>query len=967
MTKRRDIANPFSEYLAGYAESVAANFRQHVAAAPEDQLKAPVGDLVNAMGRMMGHAVDYRTEVLVDNIEGRPDLGITLDGQLIGVIELKAPGEGARPETFTGRNREQWERFKAFPNLIYTDGAEWSLYQNGEYLSRVSITDDIRNGGKRALIAKELRSLEKLFRLFLEWGPTAPATAQGLANYLAPLTRILRDDVTSSLSQPYSPLPELVREWEGLLFPEGNDAQFADAYAQTLTYALLLARFEGADQLRPAFASEALRRWHGLLAEALQLLEVDSVREELLLPIQLLERAIKAVDTIQLKQHGDPWLYFYEYFLGAYDPKLRSDRGVFYTPSQVVRAQTQLVAELLHTRFGKPLAFADDGVNVLDPAAGTGAYLLSVIDNAISAVRRRYGDGAVRDRIAGLADRLFGLEVLVGPYAVTHLRLTQKFQEAGAREKPPMVYLADTLESPHRPPEFRRTIMQEQMALQRQVAQTLKRDTPILVCIGNPPYDREQRDPAEDDKSRRKGGWVRYGGGDEMDRPILDDFIAPVLEAGGGIHLKNLYNDYVYFWRWALWKLFESNSVDNSGVISFITASSYLRGPAFAGMRRKMREVFDELWIIDLEGDSLGARKSENVFAIRTPVAIAVGVRDGGASSGQPAKVWKVRLTGTTEAKLARLDEISGFGDLPWQECAMEWDAPFYARESGVFFDWPAVTDVFPCQVSGCKTHRTWVIGANSEVLERRWTSLLALTVDERRAAFKETRDRKIHKQYAPLIGSAPREPSIEILHSGDLVPTLATYAYRSFDRQRLIADSRMGDFMNPSLWRAHGPEQVYITSLLTNVLGEGPGATATAAIPDLDHFRGSFGAKHVIPLWRDASATQPNITGGLLARLSAEYDAPVTAERLFAYAYGILAQPAYVERFWDELEQPPPRLPLTKDAALFDRAADLGARLLGLHTYGERYGGSVPQGEARCTKAVSPGALPRRSTPTTR
>ena len=231
---------------------------------------------------------------------------------------------------------------------------------------------------------------------------------------------------------------------------------------------------------------------------------------------------------------GDPWLYFYEHFLGAYDPKLRSDRGVFYTPRQVVGAQTRLVAELLRTRFNKPLAFADHGVNVLDPATGTGAYLLSVIDNAVSTVRDRYGVGAVRDRISGLADRLFGLEILVGPYAVTHLRLTQKFQEAGAGEKSPKVYLADTLESPYRPPEFQRSILQEQMALQHQIAQTLKRDTPILVCIGNPPYDREQRNPAEEDKTSRKGGWVRYGGGDEMDRPILDDFIAPVLEGGRG-------------------------------------------------------------------------------------------------------------------------------------------------------------------------------------------------------------------------------------------------------------------------------------------------------------------------------------------------------------------------------------------------------------------------------------------------
>ena len=135
------------------------------------------------------------------------------------------------------------------------------------------------------------------------------------------------------------------------------------------------------------------------------------------------------------------------------------------------------------------------------------------------------------------------------------------------------------------------------------------------------------------------------------------------------------------------------------------------------------------------------------------------------------------------------------------------------------------------------------------------------------------------------------------------------------------------------------------------------------AAIPDLHHFSGR-GAKDVIPLYRDADATEPNVTGGLLARVGEAHGAAVTAERLFAYAYGVLAQPAYVERFWDELEQPPPRLPITKDAALFGRVADLGERLLHLHTYGERFTGpgrppGVPHGEARNTKEVPPTPLP--------
>ena len=952
--------------VVAYANAVADNFRQRVAAQPEDQLKAPVGELLQAMGRIMGRSVNYRTEVRPDDLEGRPDIGVTADGLLIGLVELKAPGVGARPETFRGRNAEQWERFKRFPNLVYTDGAEWSLYQNGELARRVRISEDIERGAS-AVIQSERGALETLFRGFLDWGPTAPSTAEGLAAYLAPLTRILRDEVSASLERPNSPLRRLSSEWAGLLFPEGDDAQFADAYAQTLTYALLLAQFDGAEELGRDAASQALRREHGLLAEALSLLQVESVRDEIIMPIQLLERAIGAVNAPRLNRRGDPWIYFYEQFLGAYDPALRNSRGVYYTPVPVVEAQTRLAAELLRTRFGKPLGFADENVNVLDPATGTGTYLLSVLDHAAGAVRERYGAGAAMDRLTALAQHLFGFEILVGPYAVAHLRLTQKLRETGVAE-PARVYLTDTLESPHHPPVLG-SVLQERINDERGRAQGVKRNTRILVCMGNPPYDRESRDPAENDRGKRKGGWVRYGNGNGAANgkkngngngnganggaPILEDFLAPVRAAGGGVHLTNLYNDYVYFWRWALWKVFEGVGGEDGGIVSFITASSYLRGPGFAGMRRKMREAFDEMWIIDLEGDNLGARKTENVFAIQTPVAIAIGVRDGAPNPGEPAKVWKIRLTGKREEKLARIDEMRAFASAQWQPCSNEWDAPFYPAGEGGYFDWPKATDVFPWQSAGVTFSRTWPIGVAVNQLWERWRVLLSLPSSERRTAFRETGDRKVSGQYPPLTGDGEREPAIADLSQDAPPMPIARYAYRSFDRQYCFADSRLGDRVRPELWRAHGPKQVYLTSLLTSVLGEGPAATASAEIPERHHFCGR-GAKDVIPLWRDTREAEPNVTDGLLARLGDEYRAEVSPERLFAYAYGVLAQPAYVKRFWEELELPPLRLPITKDAALFDRAADLGARLLGMHTYGERYGGSIPHGEARCEKAVT-------------
>ena len=944
----------FAQAVREFAAAVADNFSQHVDAQPEDQLKPLVGGLVETVGAAyVNGSVRYRTEVLPDDVDGRPDLGITVDRLLIGHIELKAPGFGARPENFKGANRRQWQRFQALPNLIYTDGSEWSLYRSGVQTSRVKVADDITYEGASSVRQEELTGLDNLLRDFMNWQPIAPSTARGVAQFLAPLARVLRDEVKADLTRPDSPLRALANEWSDLLFPDADDDQFADAYAQTLTYALLLARFEGAESLRPSIAVDALRGDHGLLAEALNLMEVPSVRDRLLMPVELLERAIGAIETAKLMHHSDQWLYFYEDFLGAYDPKLRKDRGVYFTPVEVVRCQVRLAAELLRTRFGKPLAFADPDVTILDPAVGTGTYPLAVIDHASDAVREHFGPGMVPARLTDLAIRLHAFELLVGPYAVAHLRIAQRLQDEQVAGGPANVYLTDTLESPNSPSEFTASLLQEQMNRDRERAQKIKRDVPIVVCLGNPPYDREQQDL--DEEGHRKGGWVRYGEDGSDESPILDDFLTPGSEAGAGVHLKNLYNDYVYFWRWALWKVFDSNKT--GGVVAFITASSYLRGPGFVGMRRKMREVFDELWIIDLEGDSLGARKTDNVFAIRTPVAIAIGVRGCSPCPDTPAVVRKVKLTGTEREKLGTLDSVASFDDLPWRECSSEWDSPFYPAGTGTYFTWPAVTDVFPWQHSGTQFKRTWPIAPTRSVLEKRWRNLVSLDGDALRTAFRETRDRTVDGEYQRLLGGE-NDPAISTLGSDEPIPDTVPYAYRSFDRQHMIPDARLGDRSRPALHRAHSDKQTYMTSLLTKVVGDGPAAVATGYVPDLDNFCGR-GAKDTIPLWRDSGASMPNVTKGLIKSISREKEEVITAERLFAYAYGILAQPEYVRRFWDELELPPPRLPIAKDADLFARVSKHGARLIYLHTYGERFGepdddGSVPQGEARNTEAVS-------------
>ena len=282
--------------------------------------------------------------------------------------------------------------------------------------------------------------------------------------------------------------------------------------------------------------------------------------------------------------------------------------------------------------------------------------------------------------------------------------------------------------------------------------------------------------------------------------------------------------------------------------------------------------------------------------------------------------------------------------------------SPLLPEGSGDYFAWPLLTDLFPWQHSGVQAKRTWPIAPDSETLQRRWIALLASR--DRPSAFRETRDRHIDRTYDDF-RTGNRLDALASLDADSPCPSLEPYGYRSFDRQWLISDSRIVDFIRPVLWHAHCDRQVYLTSLLTGVLGLGPAATVSSHIPDLHHFRGSFGGKDAIPLWRDSDATEPNVAAGLLEALGKALECPVAPEDLFAYAYALLASPAYVDRFSEELTVPGPRLPLSKDPELFHRAVDLGSELIWRHTYCQRFTGpgrgygTVSQGTARCERPV--------------
>lgn len=986
------------EALQSFAQAVTAKMSQLTPGEPEDQLRGPLENFMAVAARAVGWNVVCTGETKLPGRLGKPDYAVHLNKLLAGYVELKAPGVGANPKGFSRHNRQQWKRFESIPNLLYCDGNEWALYRSGELVDKlVRLSGDIATDGKKAVGPGDPHAVERLLREFFSWEPIIPMDREGkidlkrFAGLLAPLCRMVRDDVTDALRDPDSPLVQLARDWRQLLFPHAPDEQFADAYAQTVTFALLLGRSERADPLSLDSAEKALSSQHSLLSRALQVLTDPSARAEMSASVDLLLRIIGVVPSLTLTGPDNPWLYFYEDFLAAYDPKLRKDAGAYYTPVEVVRAQVRLIDDLLVNRLGKPLGFADPGVVTLDPAAGTGTYLLGVIEHGLRKVEATEGPGAVPGRATSLAANLYGFENMVGPFAVTELRVSRALRDRGATlpEGGSHIYLTDTLESPDaKPPQV--PLFLKPIAEQHAKALKVKSKVPVIVCLGNPPYDRHEA--ATIHNKARTGGWVRWGDDDKGAGAIFHAFLDPATAAGHGVHIKNLYNLYVYFWRWALWKVFEHETATGPGVVSFITSSAYLEGKAFCGMREHVRRQCDEVWVLDIGGEGRSARTSDNVFAIQTPVAIAVALRtrrsdksisgtagnptggggtgfqpvghdtshhgqDAHAASQQPARVHYARIEGSREDKLRMLEAIRGFASVKWQDCPDDWQAPFRPAGKGKYFDWPLLTDLMPWQHSGAQFKRTWAICPDPETLDKRWRALLSAS--DKVEAFRETRDRKIGSKCPPLMeGEQPPKP-LDQLPRNALAPRIERYAYRSLDRQWIFADSRLGDFLRPDLWRAHGQWQVYLSCMFARPLSVGPALTSAAFVPDLNAFRGSCGGKDVLPLYRTPDASQANILPGLLDMLGKGYNRKVTPEDLIAYVYGALAQPAFTARYAKELETRGLRVPLTKDAVLFEKVRAIGARLLWLHTYGQHFvpkgerRGQVRAGEAKCVKAV--------------
>ena len=954
---------------------------------PEAQLTTPVSHFLKDFGDLHNLSVTLvrETSITVAD-EGnkksgtvRPDFGVKVNGLLVGHVELKAPSKSIDPATFAKKGHEykQWQKLKNLPNLLYTNGHEWRLYRYGEL---ITVTTDGRESEIAYIHTSDFvkhkgpftatPSLQGILQSFLFWEPNPIISADKLVKTLAPLAVLLREEILLGLAtqkkihesakkkaknqehdEPVPPsLIGLRTDWRETLSPGATNEEFADSFAQTVVFALVVAISEGLelDINTLHHMANRLKSNHGLLGNALNLL-TDHLDEASALHnvLAIIVRVLSVTSWKHISDgKADVYLHLYEHFLSIYDPEQRKKTGSYYTPVEVVDQMVRLTDQALRQYLNKPHGFADKGVSVIDPAMGTGTYPLAVLRAVAHDENLDPGDRS--DALTRLAKNLYGFELQSGPFSVAELRISETLRGLGGElpEEGLNLYVTNTLGNPtaRNRPMTGNTL--RLLADQSNRANRVKREVPIQVCIGNPPYK---------DKAEGKGGWVEDGGSSE--KPLLDDFRA----AGMGKYEYVLKNLYIYFWRWAFWKVFENSrrdfedTLNRAGVICFITADGYLSGPGFSGMREYIRRKSSRGWIINVTPEGKRPPQKNAIFAIETPVTIALFVREPDTDENTPAELKYIALHGPFQQKMEALTKVN-LRSPEFADVRSGWSDKFMPVTVGDWDRYPEIPDFYALQRPGVMPKRTWTYAPARAVLEDRWTKLVeGSDLEERAERFKSASITHIDKGKKSLFGSDTYHKSEENLNEQierevfPVPPCIVRYGARSFDRQYIFADSRIIDRPSPDMWRHRVPDQVFIVEQHARNPQEGPGLYFSALIPDMNAFNNRGGRAHPIL----NTAGKPNLTSEAERLLTARFGEHAPAELVY-YLAGITGHPGYVRTFDAELQQAGIRVPLTVDPDLWSRAVQLGKYVVWLHTYGER--GEPLSGMTRVTDKPTDG-----------
>lgn len=830
--------------LQDYAQRI-RNLRRAHAAVSEPALAPAFQELLARLigGIAAGAGLTIVPEFMNPGV-GRPDVALVRAGAPArAFVELKAPDKPANPTRWrSAHDKRQYERLKELRCWGASNFVDLFLFDRADEQGMARIvperaldpaqSDAVAN---RLIQSHDATSLLGLVERLVAGAGLEPVArdARHLAELLAHSARLVRGIVQDRLAELRAegtgtdPLLDVHAEFQSVLYahpeaggypPRDFDALFSSAFAQTLAFGLLLVR-EGSGLPVDADAHTHMPAEHPLMRTTLRVLTQREILDVVGIGFTVLLDTVNSFEPrILTSREGrpDPILYFYEDFLSAFDPEARESHGVYFTPVQVVRFMVGALDRVAREDLGLA-GLRDNQLTILDPAVGTGTFLLGVAERVREGAMSG-GPGRAELELRALSERMFGLELLVGPYAVAHYRLHHALRNpagiGGAAALPRLgVYLADTLAEPGAAaPAGRLGFVSAGIGEERRAADRLKSEQPILAIIGNPPYRRLE----EGEDESLVGRWMNE---------VWDDLKRPVRDAGKGGQLNTFPELSVAFWRWAMWKLFEADNAPGRGVVALITNRKYLTGWPYAGLRMMMRDRFDRIEIIDLRGDlRLGPRagiaRDIGVFDIQVGTAITIAIADG-SRAGEEAEVnyldaWAEALY----ARSAKLEWLAGgmdtgrlAGAVPVRRSGLENFRPEGFAGTG----WPSLRECFGFAHSGVETKRDAFVYATSEnTLTSRIQDFLAASASDVRDAFNEVGARTVEAvQAIPFDARFVRRAG-----------------FRPLDIRFHYAHPAYNDRLRPELQHVWGAENVGFFALPNGTSG-GPAMWCHALVPD--------------------------------------------------------------------------------------------------------------------------------------
>ena len=916
---------------------------------------------------------------------GAPDFIITKGKTPIGYIETKDVG---KPLDIIERDEQLMRYRKRLGNLILTDYLEFRWYVQGEHRLTARLAKVDLSGKIKAVKDSNQQTVDML-TAFLRNRMQMVSNPKELAVRMAALAQLIRDTIRQAFTDEDGG-GELHKQMEGfrrVLLHDLTEEQFADMYAQTICYGLFAARCNvrikpGVHFIREHAAFD-LPKTNPFLRKMFSHIAGPDLDDRIAWIVDDLTNLLDHTDMEGiLKDFGkrtrqeDPIIHFYETFLAAYDPKMRETRGVYYTPEPVVSYIVRSVDYILKTDFNLPDGLADSRkitmsnpatgkaqeihrVLILDPASGTGTFLHGVIDQIYDHIQRSGQKGAWSGEKGyvsqHLLPRIFGFELLMAPYAVAHMKLGLQLTEFGydfsANERL-HVYLTNTLEEAYKIgdlPLFARWLAEEVNA-----ASGIKKDAPVMVVLGNPPYSVAS---------------MNVGFRDQVKKSYYPN--DSIKEANP----KVLLDDYVKFIR------FSQERIEKTGygVLAFVTNHGYLDNPTFRGMRRSLMKTFDEIYVLDLHGNSKkkercpDGSKDENVFDIQQGVAIGIFVKHmhqkAECAAVHHALLWGIREVYENTPDGRKLS--NGKYHWLWENDIQSttWEtltprSPFYLFVPQNTILLPEyekgckVTDILPVNSTGVKTHRDhFVYDFDKKALHDRVVAFRDLSITDSDIAekyqLKDTGDWKIGQKRDLLSRNSTWKSAFsrclyrpfdfrEYYHHADVVERPRTDVMRHMlagDNLALIV-GRQGQVVGKDTW-----DLLNVSKMVsdTNLFYRG----GIQFFPLYIYHESKSEPQQQLDAVKEPDAPDgrqanlaPNFTAEFAAKLNMTFIPDGKGDRIltfgpedvFDYIYAVFHSPAYRSRYAEFLKIDFPRLPLTSNSDLFRELCKIGEDLVALH-----------------------------------